>query len=188
MLIKAHRVTRPNDLYRASFCYLKTLTTDETGWVRNIKPNEKAMSLYDIYQSDDITFHARASRGKTLPGIPPRILYHEADRLEDEVLFPEGEARAERFRKIRNKLIDFEQGRLKNFHQRFAYDMDTDDSSVFDESDYTLSGEEEAYDSGWDSGADEADRSLGDDQEGKEGEEEEEDTGEGGDEKKNFDE
>ncbi|KAK2803520.1 hypothetical protein FQN50_006955 [Emmonsiellopsis sp. PD_5] len=131
MLCKAHRVTRPSEILIASAPYLKTLTTDPiTGRVRDIKPDEQVDSLYDVYNSEDTVFRFRSTKGTIVTDLPRQLQYNEADISEDGILFPEdstGKGSSGRPKEVTNELTLFEKGRIKNFAEAFAYDLDTDE-------------------------------------------------------------
>lgn len=152
MLYKAHRVTRPADILGASAPYLKTVTRDpETHRIRDIKPGEQVESVCDVYEREDTIFRFRTSKGKLGTGLPNQVKYNEADALEDSILFSEeltGKTTSNRLKTIRNKLTDFEQGRIKNYATRFAYDLDTDDeynSEEFNSDEYYSDVEEDEW-------------------------------------------
>lgn len=124
MLFKAHRVERLADHFNYAAPILRTLVVDKnTHRCRDIRPDDE-MSLYDVYHSSGTKFISRNSRGEMMDGVPRSLVYNEADRLEDEVLFPDqltGEARNKTVA-VKNKLLAFEQGRIKNFMRGFAND------------------------------------------------------------------
>lgn len=152
MLFKAHRVTRPVEVLGASAPYLKTVTTDPiTHRVRDIKLGEQVESVYDVYEREDTIVRFRNSKGKLGTGLPQQVKYNEADALEDAILFPgefTGEATSNRMKTMTNQLTDFEQGRIKNYVKRFAYDLDSDDeynSEDFDSEEYYSDDEEDEW-------------------------------------------
>ncbi|OJD21738.1 hypothetical protein ACJ73_06919 [Blastomyces percursus] len=62
-----------------------------------------------------------------------------------------GEATSNRMRAMRNNLADFEQGQIKNYVKRFAYDLESDEeynSEDFNSDEY-YSDDEERRTSGW---------------------------------------
>ncbi|PGH06359.1 hypothetical protein GX51_02369 [Blastomyces parvus] len=152
MLYKSHRVTRPAQILGASAPYLKTVTKDpETYRIRDIKPGEQAESVHDAYEREDTIFRFRTSKGKLGTGLPNQMKYNEADALEDAILFPEeftGEATSNRMQAMRNNLTDFEQGRIKNYVKRFAYDLESDEeynSEDFNSDEYYSDNEEDEW-------------------------------------------
>ncbi|EEQ92317.2 uncharacterized protein BDCG_07437 [Blastomyces dermatitidis ER-3] len=151
MLYKSHRVTRPAQILGASAPYLKTVTKDpKTYRIRDIKPGEQAESVHDAYEREDTIFRFRTSKGKVGTGLPSQMKYNEADALEDAILFPEeftGEATSNRMRAMRNNLTDFEQGRIKNYVKRFAYDLESDEynSEDFNSDEYYSDDEEDEW-------------------------------------------
>ncbi|KKZ63042.1 hypothetical protein EMCG_02612 [[Emmonsia] crescens] len=152
MLFKAHRVTRPVEVLGASAPYLKTVTTDPlTHRVRDIKLGEQVESVYDVYEREDTIVRFRNSKGKLGTGLPRQVKYNEADALEDAILFPgefTGEATSNRMKTMTNQLTDFEQGRIKNYVKRFAYDLESDDeynSEDFDSEEYYSDDEEDEW-------------------------------------------
>ncbi|PGH07906.1 hypothetical protein AJ79_06113 [Helicocarpus griseus UAMH5409] len=152
MLFKAHRVTSAPEILGDAAPYLKTLTTDpETRRVRDIKPVEQVESVYDVYASEDTTIRFHTNKGRIGTGLPRQVKYNEADALEDAVLFPEeltGEATSNRMKMMSNRLTDFEQGRMKDYARRFAYDLDTDeeyDSDEFNSEEYYSDDDEDDW-------------------------------------------
>lgn len=147
MLFKAHRVERVADHYNYAAPILKTLVVDKnTHRCRDIRKDDEK-SLYDAYHSSGTRFVVRNSRGEVMDGVPRSLVYQEADRLEDEVLFPDqftGEAK-NRSVAVKNKLLALEQGRIKNFMRGFAND-ESDSEYESDDYDSELDDEEWSMD------------------------------------------
>ncbi|OJD29348.1 mfs allantoate protein [Diplodia corticola] len=148
-LIKAHRFRCGLDLYKPSEHILKTITRDkETQRTRDIKPGEegKVPSIWDDINSDTNRvkfFTDDAETAEELSDDMPREWrYSEADRLEDEILFP-WEHKAGRLTELKESGEDGGEnedeellathGRMHDFEnlgpslKRFAYDLDTDE-------------------------------------------------------------
>lgn len=101
-LAKAHRLKAPIDLYRPMKHILSSLREEpETLRIRDLFPEEVeagGLSLWDGFESGErLNFIGKikvepAGRefvdSEAEPKIPDGIVYNEADRLEDEVLFP----------------------------------------------------------------------------------------------------
>ncbi|EEP82860.1 predicted protein [Uncinocarpus reesii 1704] len=150
MLFKAQRVERPADHYDAAASILKTLVVDKkTRRARDIRPNDNQPNLYDTYHSDQVSFVFRNNTGNVMSETPRSLIYNAADKLEDEVLFPDqfnGETENE-IVAIKNKLHAFEHGEVKNLLKCFAHDLETDEeyesdvhgSEAFDEDDWSTS-------------------------------------------------
>ncbi|KAK0102680.1 hypothetical protein ONS95_006282 [Cadophora gregata] len=100
MMFKALRCRKGADMYNLAAPILKTLYSDKiTHRVRDIKPGENAMSIYDdINQAETKFFYSKIEDDADMevrrvydePDVfPPNLLYNEADVLEDAILFPE---------------------------------------------------------------------------------------------------
>lgn len=129
MLFKAHRVERVADHYNYAAPILKTLVVDQkTHRCRDKRPDDEK-SLYDVYHSSGTKFVLRNSKGEIMEGVPRSLVYNEADRLEDEVLFPDDNNRSVA---VKNKLLALEEGRIKNFMRGFAYDESDTEYESYD--------------------------------------------------------
>ncbi|KAI9694857.1 MAG: hypothetical protein M1822_000473 [Bathelium mastoideum] len=134
-LTKAGRFRQGTDFYRAALPILKTLTRDQTtGRYRDIRPGESVDSL-----ADDLTGpHSNFRFGKNLDKetAPEGLWYHEADALEDSILFPE-----ETYRKGSSALVKTKPNRLTQWDEqgpdmnKFVDYVDTDEDSEDDEDD-----------------------------------------------------
>ncbi|PVH81349.1 hypothetical protein DL98DRAFT_571218 [Cadophora sp. DSE1049] len=100
MIFKALRCRKGADMYNLAAPILKTLHTDKiTNRVRDIKPGEDVMSIYDDINHEGTKFFyskieddtgLKVHRVYDQPNVfPPNLLYNEADVLEDAILFPE---------------------------------------------------------------------------------------------------
>jgi hypothetical protein len=112
------------------------LTTDpDSHRVRDIKPGEDVMSVYDEIHDEGTTFIFRDNRSMEPREQPPKYLfYNEVDALEDQVLFPEehqGDTAKASVLEITNALRRIEDGDLPL--ERFIYDLDTDEESLSQE-------------------------------------------------------
>ncbi|KAI3395247.1 hypothetical protein diail_1600 [Diaporthe ilicicola] len=101
MLRRARRMRGTRDMYAHQKPVLKQLTQDEeTKRVRQIRPGEQALSVYDFVTGDDSRCAIQTSRGGEITAmahgempedvVSPYIFYNEADAAEDEVLFAGG--------------------------------------------------------------------------------------------------
>lgn len=131
-LHKAHRVCSPSDYHKAATPILKTLTRDESGRFRDIRPGESAKSVYDDVTDPKTRFIFHTSHGNVTEDMPRHLQYREADALEDAVLFPDEndgmDEPRKRFKTIRSQLTKYtERGPTDDFIQRFAQDIDTDE-------------------------------------------------------------
>lgn len=102
MIFKALRCRSGPDLYNLANPILKTLTTDKvTNRVRDIKPGEEVMSIFDDINHEGTKFFYGKmdpvdDTGMTVQRVfeepnkfPRNLFYNDADALEDEILFPE---------------------------------------------------------------------------------------------------
>ncbi|EKG18620.1 hypothetical protein MPH_04093 [Macrophomina phaseolina MS6] len=166
-LIKAHRFHTGLDLYRPSEHILRTITRDkETQRTRDIKPGEegKVPSIWDDINSDNnrVKFFTddAESADELQDDMPTEWKYNEADRLEDEVLFPweqkrvadagEGKAGDIKPADAEEELLA-SQGRMHRFEslgpnfKKWAYDLDTDDEVSDFEYNSTEDSRDEKY-------------------------------------------
>nr|ATA58189.1 mfs allantoate [Neofusicoccum kwambonambiense] len=176
-LIKAHRFQQGLDLYKPSEHILCTIARDkETQRTRDIKPSEegKVVSIWDDINSDRNRvkfFTDDAEDTEDLSDdMPKEWKYNEADRLEDEILFPWENQGINLSDKAQGALKEGEltgaededsilatQGRMHKFEtlgpvlERFAYDLDTDEeiSDVECNSDCGSDCEHEQEEHGW---------------------------------------
>ena len=135
------------DQYRPAESILKTLTHDpETMRTRDLKPGEKAMSIWEEIQK--VRNHMLNTKGKTreeqlAPEFPPSYFYGEADVLEDGVLLPE-----EFSTESSNALYSGWVNALENFGnegpnwERFVHDLDTEEELSSDGSHESEESEE----------------------------------------------
>ncbi|KAB2572944.1 hypothetical protein DBV05_g8399 [Lasiodiplodia theobromae] len=150
-LIKAHRFQCGLDMYKPSEHILKTITRDkETQRTRDIRPGEegKVQSIWDDINSDSnrVKFFTddAESAEELSDDMPKEWRYSEADRLEDEILFPWEHKSANKSQGMLKESEDTgkndegeallaTQGRMHRFEnfgpsmKRFAYGLDTDD-------------------------------------------------------------
>jgi hypothetical protein len=143
VLVKAHRVREPKDIYKVVEPVLRTLTMDpKTQRIRTIQPHEQVESISDNINGSNTKVAIWDETLQEVPDLFEKLKYIEADALEDEILFPE-EADEEfddgLFRPDRSAMTRFEQGNIGDI-RRFAYDLDSDEEpedSEFDASDFS---------------------------------------------------
>jgi hypothetical protein len=88
------RIQTGADIYRPAAPVLKTLCRNTgTARVRDIKPGEQIESIYDIVTDSRTRFYygplTQEGFDENQNKFPRRLFYGEADRREDEILFPE---------------------------------------------------------------------------------------------------
>ncbi|KAF2136281.1 uncharacterized protein K452DRAFT_322524 [Aplosporella prunicola CBS 121167] len=150
-LIKAHRISSGVDMYRSAEPVLRTIARDPTTQrAKDIKPDEvgKINSIWDDINSPThrlFYWNLGADEISMKEAMPNAWRYTEADRLEDEVLFPEEFGLTEVGEVDRNKLLADQRrgGRGYDFEHngpdfmRFVNDLDTDDELNDDEREAT---------------------------------------------------
>lgn len=131
MLCKTHRVRKPIDRWAIEAPILKTLTVDDSHWVRDIRKDETVQSIWDVMSSDTATFIWGNADGHETNEMPKSLIYTEADALEDAVLFPldaDPTKISRRYRSVDNALAKMESGRARDqIVARFVGDFDTDE-------------------------------------------------------------
>lgn len=174
-LMRAYRFVKGTDLYKPSETILRTITQDKkTSRTRDIKPSEKGKieSFWDHIHAPGTKFRYH----NTGPGAPPSSSempndwkYTDADRLEDEILFPwerisdiDGEASNASLEgrhkdDDRETILESQRRKVHTFESsgfdmmRFAFDLDTDEE--FSDLEKSESGEEFESDDEWESDA-----------------------------------
>jgi hypothetical protein len=125
-------------MFKPAEWILRTLHKDpETDRVRTIKPGDECQTMWDSICSGN----ARAwqwcpQTGEIVEGLSETYKYTEADKLEDEILFPGENAkdsRDNRFRLHKSQMDMFENKPSLDI-RRFAGDVDTEDDLTDEDS------------------------------------------------------
>ncbi|KAJ9616708.1 hypothetical protein H2200_000427 [Cladophialophora chaetospira] len=112
ILYRAHRVVDGEGLFSLIAPILKTLTRDGDAWrTQDLQEGENAPTVWDEMM-DDPRFEWRTPDGDVSKEIPKNLVYTEADALEEEILFPGDMEGKKRFKPIKNRLTEFESGRM----------------------------------------------------------------------------